>query len=80
MAAYTVNHQPWIPGLNPPYIIAMVELEDEADVRLITNVVDITPDDIYVGLPVEAFFEDWTDATGDENSRVWLPLFRPRSA
>ncbi|MGX9787723.1 Zn-ribbon domain-containing OB-fold protein [Mycobacterium sp. MMS18-G62] len=80
VAAYTVNRQPWIPGLKPPYIVAMVELEDEADVRLITNVVDVTPDDIHVGLPVEVFFEDWTAVAGDENSRVWVPLFRLRSS
>ena len=77
MAAYTVNRQPWIPGLDPPYIVAMVELEDEPEVRLITNVVDVTPDGIHVGLRVEVFFEDWTGPSGDPDSRVWLPLFRP---
>lgn len=76
VAAYTVNRQPWIPGLEPPYIVAMVELDDEPDVRLMTNVVDVSIDDIRVGLPVEAFFEEW----GDEHNRVWLPLFRPRRA
>ncbi|MGZ5364193.1 MAG: Zn-ribbon domain-containing OB-fold protein [Mycobacterium sp.] len=80
VAAYTVNRQPWIPGLEPPYIIAMVELEDEPDVRLITNVVDVSVEDVCVGLPVEVFFEDWTDPSGDEQSRVWLPLFRPVTA
>jgi len=80
VAAYTVNRQLWIPGLEPPYIVAMVELDDEPDVRLITNVVDVSLDDIAVGLPVEVFFEDWTDPSGDEDTRVWLPLFRPRSA
>lgn len=73
VAAYTVNWQPWIPGLEPPYIVAMVELADEPDVRLITNIVDIALDDIRVGLEVEVFFEDW----GDDDDRVWLPLFRP---
>ena len=53
VAAYTVNRQPWIPGLDPPYIVAMVELADEPDVRLITNVVDASVDDIRVGLPVK---------------------------
>lgn len=80
VAAYTVNHQPWIPGLEPPYIVAMVELEEDPDVRLITNVVDVSPDDIHIGLPVAVFFEDWTDPSGDENTRVWLPLFRPISS
>lgn len=77
VAAYTVNRQPWIPGFEPPYVVAMVELVDEPDVRLVTNVVDVAPSDVRVGLEVEVFFEDWTDATGDEDTRVWLPLFRP---
>lgn len=79
VAAYTINRQPWIPGLEPPYIVAMVELDDEPDVRLITNVVGVSLDDIRVGLPVEVFFEDWP-AAGEEDTRVWLPLFRPRSS
>jgi len=77
VAAYTVNHQPWIPGVDPPYIVAIVELTDEPDVRLITNIVDISVDDMRVGLEVEVFFEDWTAPSGDEDSRVWVPLFRP---
>ncbi len=77
VAAYTVNRQPWIPGLDPPYVVAMVELADEPDVRLITNVVDVSLDEIRVGLAVEVFFEDWTAMSGEEDSRVWLPLFRP---
>ena len=77
MAAFTINRQPWIPGFEPPYVVAMVELADEPDVRLITNIVDISPEDVRVGLEVEVLFEDWTDPTGDESTRVWIPLFRP---
>lgn len=79
VAAYTINQQPWIPGLDPPYIVAMVELADEPDVRLITNVVGVALEDIGVGLEVEVFFEDWTAMSGEEDTRVWLPLFRPVS-
>lgn len=79
VAAYTVNQQPWIPGLEPPYIVAMVELDEEPGLRLITNVVDASEDQIRVGLPVEVLFEDWTAVSGDDESRVWLPLFRPIS-
>jgi uncharacterized protein len=34
-----------------------------------TNVVDVAPGDVTVGMPVDVFFEQWDD--------VWLPLFRP---
>jgi hypothetical protein len=42
-----------------------------------SNVVDVAPDEISVGMAVEVFFEDWTASSGEEDSRVWLPLFRP---
>ncbi|OBK63264.1 DNA-binding protein [Mycobacterium colombiense] len=77
IAAYTVNHQPWIPGFEPPYVVAMVELVEEPDVRLTTNIVGIPPKDVRVGLDVEVFFEDWATMPGDKNSKVWIPLFRP---
>lgn len=77
VAAFTVNRQPWIPGFEPPYVVAIVELADEPDVRLITNVVGVAPEDMRVGIEVEVFFEDWTAVSGAEDSRVWIPLFRP---
>jgi uncharacterized protein len=66
---YTVNQQPWIPGYDPPYVIAIVELEEQDGLRLMTNVVGCGPDEVRVGMPVEVTFE--------HNNDVWLPLFRP---
>jgi uncharacterized OB-fold protein len=77
VAAYTINRQNWIPGFEPPYVVAIVELDDEPDVRLITNVVGVPIEDVSIGMAVEVFFEDWTALSGDEDSRVWIPLFRP---
>ena len=69
VAAYTINRQPWLPGLPPPYVVAMVELADEPDVRVMSNVVGIPVEDVRIGTEVEVFFEEWDD--------VWIPLFRP---
>jgi uncharacterized OB-fold protein len=77
VAAFSVDRQPWIPGFEPPYIVAIVEIAEEPDVRLISNVVDVEPEDMHVGLEVEVFFEDWTGLSGGEDTRVWIPLFRP---
>ena len=71
VATYTVNYQPWIPGYDPPYVIAIVEIEEQPDVRLITNIVDCPPEDVHVGMPVEVRFEQHDD--------VWIPLFAPRT-
>ena len=71
MHTFTVNHQPWIPGYDPPYVIAIVEIEEQPDVRLMTNIVGCEPADVHVGMAVEVMF--------DHHDDVWLPLFAPRS-
>lgn len=66
---FTVNWQPWYPNLDPPYVVAIVELPEQAGLRVTTNIVACEPDDVKIGMPVEAFFEEYDG--------VWLPLFRP---
>ena len=72
VAAYTVNQHPWFDGFPPPYVVAIVELDDEPGVRVTTNIVDCAIEDVVVGMPVEVVFEHRED--------VWLPLFRPVTA
>ncbi len=66
---FTVNHQPWIPGFDPPYVVAIVELPEQEGLRLTTNVVGLSHDEVRIGLPVEVTFE--------AHGEVWIPLFRP---
>ena len=66
---YTVNHQPWFPGLEPPYVVAIVELVEQEALRLTTSLVDVALDDVKIGMDVEVTFERYDD--------VWLPFFRP---
>ena len=67
----TVNVQPWLPDfdLDPPYAIANVALEEDADVRLTTNIVGCEPADVHIGQEVAVTFVHHAD--------VWLPLFEP---
>jgi len=67
--SYTINHQPWVPGFDPPYVIAIVSLEEQADVRLTTNIVGCDPEAVAIGMPVQVTFEEW-DGT-------FIPLFEP---
>lgn len=67
---YAIQYRPQAPGFEPPYVTAVVELEEGP--RLMTNLVDIEPDpeQIRVGMPVEVVFEDVTD-------EITMPKFRP---
>lgn len=53
-----------------PYSLAVVELEEGP--RMTTNIVGCPPDHVYVGMPVEATFED-------VSPEVTLVKFRPAS-
>jgi uncharacterized OB-fold protein len=66
--SFTVNFQQWIPGADP-YIVAWVSIVEQDDVRLTTNLVDLEPEQVEIGMPVEVRFEHHED--------VWLPLFGP---
>ncbi|HVV38185.1 MAG TPA: OB-fold domain-containing protein [Acidimicrobiales bacterium] len=65
----TVNHQQWLPAFPPPYVIANVALDEDPSVRLTTNIVDCTPEDVHIGMRVAVKLEQHED--------VWLPLFVP---
>jgi uncharacterized OB-fold protein len=78
VAAFTVNRQAWIPGFDPPYVVAMVEIDEEPDVRLITNIVGAAIGQVAIGMPVEVLFEEWP--VPGEHTTVWVPLFRPLGA
>lgn len=70
---YTVNHQAWMPGPELPFVLAIVELPEQVGLRLTTNIVNCSPDDVEVGMPVQVTFERHSE--GDED--VFIPLFEP---
>lgn len=71
--SFTVNHQPWIPGFDPPYVVAMVDLDDQAGLRILSNVTGCPPDEVHIGMAVEVAFQRYEDRGGV----VWLPVFKP---
>ena len=68
VATYTVNHHPW-DGSTEPWVVAIVEIDEQPDVRLMTNIVGIDPDDVAIDMPVQVVFED--------HDPVFVPLFEP---
>jgi uncharacterized OB-fold protein len=73
LASFTINHQAWMPGPELPYVVAIIELPEQAALRLTTNLVNCPHDEIHVGMPVRVLFEHHPDADGD----VYIPLFEP---
>lgn len=70
VATYTVNRQVWMKGLQDPFVFAAVELAEQAELYVFTNIVGCPVEEVRAGLAVEVVFEDRED--------VRLPLFQPR--
>ncbi len=70
--SYTVVHRPIAAGQELPFVVAVIALEDSGGMRMISNVVDASPDQVEIGMPVELV---WEDMSAD----LAIPRFRPRS-
>ncbi|GAB3014731.1 Zn-ribbon domain-containing OB-fold protein [Mycobacterium bourgelatii] len=71
--SWTVNRHPWFPGFPPPYLVAFVSPVEDTRVRLLTNLVNVDPDEVTPNMPVQVVFERRED--GDDV--VYIPLFEP---
>jgi len=65
---FTVNHQQWLPGMDGRFVFAAVELAEQAELYVFSNIL-ARPETIRTGQPVKVHFEQHED--------VWLPLFVP---
>ena len=70
--SYVIHQRP-APGFDPPYAIAVVELEEGP--RMMTNIAGVpqTPEALVLDMSLEVRFERIDD-------EIALPLFRPRQA
>ena len=66
--SYAVPHYPQVPAFDYPILVGLVELEE--GVRIVSNIVACTRDQLEVGMPLEVC---WLQTDDD----VVLPQFRP---
>jgi uncharacterized OB-fold protein len=52
--SYVVHHHPPVPGKQLPIVIALVKLPE--GVRMLGELLDVTPDQVHIGLPVHVAF------------------------
>jgi uncharacterized OB-fold protein len=68
--SFVMPLHPQFPWFEYPYVVALVELEEGT--RIVSNVCDVAPADVTIGMPVEAFFAEF-------DGGLVLPQFRPRA-
>lgn len=67
VATFTINYESWVPGLDVPFVFAAVELEEQAELYVFSNIVGPV-EGVRIDMPVSVFFEQHED--------VYLPLFQ----
>jgi uncharacterized OB-fold protein len=67
---YTIVHRPIAAGQELPFVVAVIALEDSGGLRMLSNVVDVAPEAVAIGMPVELV---WEDMSAD----LAIPRFRP---
>ena len=67
---YTIVHRPIAAGQELPFVIAVIALEGAGGLRMISNLVEVKPDRIEIGLAVELVWEDMSPDLA-------IPRFRP---
>ncbi len=69
---YTIITHPVHPAAvsRVPYNVAQVQLDEDPDLILVTNLVGISNEDIRIGMPVQVVFEE-------HEPGVKLPKFKP---
>ncbi|KON69411.1 Zn-ribbon domain-containing OB-fold protein [Peribacillus butanolivorans] len=71
--SYIVSYRPFLPGFQDdlPLIIAIVELNKLPQVKLIGNILQCSPDDIEIGMPVKMV---WKEITEDRSLPQWTQV------
>lgn len=55
--SFTVNYQRWLPDLEVPYTIVLVEFPDHPGVRVVGRLRGCAPEEAAIGMSVEVGFE-----------------------
>lgn len=67
--SYVMPQYPPLPFFDYPYVVALIELDE--GVRIVSNLREVDPADVKVGMPVEVFYEAFND------EELVLHQFRP---
>ncbi|WP_218000646.1 Zn-ribbon domain-containing OB-fold protein [Nocardia higoensis] len=67
LLSWTLNVQPWLPGMAVPFVVVLLALAEQDDLRLLTDLLDAegnmvrTTEGLYVGAPLKIVFEQVAD-------------------
>ncbi len=67
--SFVVNHYPQVPAFDYPLVVGLIELDEGT--RIVSQIVDCEPGEVFVGMALEVKFLECDD-------ELTLPVFAPR--
>jgi uncharacterized OB-fold protein len=67
--SYTLNLHQFHPDISPPNLVAIVELDEQDDLRVATNLVNCDESELRIGMAVSVIFE--------HHGEIYYPVFTP---
>jgi uncharacterized OB-fold protein len=67
---YSVVLREFSPGIDPPFVVALIELDEQPGLRILSNLVNLTIPEVAIGLRVSVLFHDISPEFS-------LPVFEP---
>jgi uncharacterized OB-fold protein len=79
--SWAVVHRPFLPAFDEmvPFVTALVAIEEDPAVRIVTYIVDVDPDALTADMPVAVTFRPLSFPTVADKSVV-VPMFAPAPA
>jgi acyl dehydratase len=71
--SYVVHHHPPVPGRQAPFVVALVQLTE--GVRVVAELLGVPPDQVRIGMPVQA---DFVCVDDELTLPAWRPLPSPQ--
>lgn len=70
--SYIVTHRAFVPGFaeKVPYIVALVEVEQAGNAKLLVNLINCAPESVRIGMQLRLV---WEDRTPDVSMPQWEP-------
>lgn len=70
--SYVVSYRPFLPGFQDelPTIIALGQLDDVPEVKIMANILDCEEKELEIGMPLRM---TWVDITDDRALPQWVP-------
>ena len=56
--SFTVVNREFAPGIKPLYIVAIIAMDEQADLRMVTNLVDVEVGRVRIGQRVRVVFQE----------------------